>query len=233
VATDWSLKALHRQLVTSETYRLSSAPRTGAAPQRERDPENRLYWRMNARRMEAEVVRDSTLAVAGHLQRQFSGPDLDPNLGLTVGRRSVYFRTSKEKKMTFLSLFDSANVSDCYRRSESIAPQQALAMVNSSLTLAQSRLLAAELTREAGSADATFVDTAFVRVLGRQPTAAEQQECASFLAAQAARFRQGTALSTFTGTGEAAVKPAADPGQRARENLVHVLFNHNDFLTIR
>ena len=92
--------------------------------------------------MEAEIVRDSVLQIAGSLNLTSGGPDLDPNQGLTTPRRSLYFRTAKEKKVEFLSLFDSANPVDCYRRSESIAPQQAVAMANSTLTLAQARLLA-------------------------------------------------------------------------------------------
>ena len=68
----------------------------------------------------------------------------DQESGLNVPRRSIYFRSSKEKKVTFLAMFDSPNVTDCYRRSETVVPQQALAMVNSSLSLAQARRLAQE-----------------------------------------------------------------------------------------
>ena len=100
--------------------------------------------------MEAEIVRDATLHVAGSLDLTRGGPDLDPNQGLTMPRRSLYFRTAKEKKVEFLSLFDSPNPVECYRRSESIAPQQALAMANSTLTLAQARLLAKTISDSVG-----------------------------------------------------------------------------------
>jgi mono/diheme cytochrome c family protein len=232
VASGWSMKAVHREMLTSDAFRLSSTPR-GADQNKANDPENVSFWRMNSRRMEAELVRDATLAVSGNLIRQFSGADLDPAQGLTLGRRSVYFRTSKEKKMTFLALFDSANVSECYRRSESVAPQQALAMVNSSLTLSQSRLLAAELTRLGAESDEMFVEAAYRRVLGRMASEKERQQCLEFLSRQTDRFRKPQDLKAFSGAGESPVKPASDPRQRARENLVHVLLNHNDFLTIR
>ena len=71
---------------------------------------------MNPRRMEAEVVRDNVLHLAGNLDPTVGGPDLDPEAGMSSHRRSLYFRHAKEKRMTFLRLFDSANVNSCYRR---------------------------------------------------------------------------------------------------------------------
>lgn len=208
------------------------------AANRTRDPENRLLWRQNSYRMEAEVVRDATLHVAGQLDKTMSGPDLDPAMGQTLPRRSVYFRTSKEKKMTFLATFDSANPVDCYQRAESISPQQSLAMSNSPLTLAQSRITAASLTQEfaaepAEHANQKFVTQAFWRVLCRQPTEAEMSECLRFLENQSEQFAGEKTLTAFAGDSTNPVKPSSDPSQRARENLVHVLFNHNDFVTVR
>ena len=127
---------------------------------------------MNPRRMEAEAIRDSTLHVAAALDPTMFGPELDQNQGLSVNRRSIYFRSSKEKRVTFLEMFDRANVTDCYRRSETVVPQQALAMVNSSLSLAQARRLAAALAAELNTEAtptglAAFVDAAFARLLCR------------------------------------------------------------------
>jgi len=194
--------------------------------------------------VEAELVRDATLLVSEQLDRRMFGPDLDPAQGMTLSRRSIYFRNSKEKKMTFLSLFDSPNVSECYRRSESIAPQQALALANSALSLAQARILAGMLAARVSPAagdpgaaapptQAAFVEAAFQRILGRSATSEERVECEQFLAEQAARFAQNKGLTPFGGPSDVAVKPATDPQQRARENLIHVLLNHNDFVAIR
>ncbi len=232
----WKTKAIHRLLVTSAAYRMQSSTTNEA--NRSLDPENVFLWRMNARRMEAEVVRDSTLRVADGLDETMFGPDLDPASGLTVSRRSVYFRSSKEKKVPFLEMFDSPNVTDCYRRSETIVPQQALAMVNSSLTLAQSRHLAAALAQELNTQSTSeglsaFVAAAFERILCRAPSDDERATCLEFLEAQSRRFADPKTLTAFTAGGENPVKPSADPQQRARENLIHVLLNHNDFLTIR
>jgi mono/diheme cytochrome c family protein len=232
----WRMKPIHRLIVTSTAYRLqsSSADEGNLA----RDPENQYLWRMNPRRMEAEALRDSTLCVADGLDRTMFGAELDQSAGLTSARRSIYFRSSKEKKVTFLQTFDSPNVTDCYRRSETIVPQQALAMVNSSLSLAQARRLAASMAQDLGplsSAEATarFVAAAFERILCRAPSDEERALCLEFLSGQARRFADPAALVAFASGPENAVKPSSDPDQRARENLIHVLLNHNDFLTIR
>jgi hypothetical protein len=247
----WQMKHIHRLIVTSRTYRLSSGFRVQGSENAVSDlnpeprtlnpsidPENLYYWRANPRRLEAEAVRDATLFVAGSLDLARGGPDLDQNAGLTVPRRSLYFRASKEKKMQFLSLFDSANPVECYRRSESIAPQQALAMANSTLTLAQSRLLAKKLGDSLGNVAADdapqrFVASAFVRILCRQPSEAELTTCLEFLNEQATKLADPKSLTAFSAGPAASVPPASDPVQRARENLVHVLLNHNDFVTVR
>jgi hypothetical protein len=191
---------------------------------------------MRSRRAESEVVRDSLLAVAGSLDLQQGGPDIDQNLGLTVPRRSIYFRHSKEKQMTLLALFDAPGATECYRRNQSIAPQQALALANSALSLAQSRVLAGKLTVEVGAtieSDAAFVSVAFEQVLTRSPSEAEAAECRAFLARQAERLAAAGGLAPFATGPTATVPAAADPHQRARENLVHVLMNHHEFVTVR
>jgi hypothetical protein len=225
----WSMKYMHRLLVTSAAYRMSSA----TSPANEAvDPDNHWLWHQRPRRLEAEGVRDSVLYVAGRLDVTTGGPDLDQHLGLTNRRRSLYFRHAQEKQMEFLELFDAANVSECYRRSESVVPQQALALANSPLALAMSRVLAKKLTHEAPSPEA-FVQVAFEQVLCRLPTATEQEACQKFLIEQAALLSDPKKLSAFTTGAASQVPPSPDPTQRAREGLVHVLMNHTDFVTIR
>ena len=79
------------------------------------------------------------------------GPAIDHQGGLTVPRRSLYFQHAAEKQMEFLQIFDGAGVTECYRRKESILPQQALALANSDLSLRQARRLARTLSMQAGS----------------------------------------------------------------------------------
>jgi len=240
----WRMKPMHRLIVTSALYRMESTSDGSSDQNRARDPLNTYYWRMNPKRMEAEAVRDNVLQVAGNLDCTLGGPDLDPEAGLKTPRRSLYFRHAKEKRVMFLRLFDSANVNSCYRRSESVVPQQALALANSSLCLEQARLLAKSLTdgsdrtsslsqANGTGANADFVCAAFDRVLGRSPTAEEQAACEGYLITQASRLSDRSRLTPFAAGPAASVLPAADPAQRAREDLVHVLLNHNDFVTIR
>ncbi len=213
----WSFKALHRGIVTSRAYRMKSTGEDASAGNLAADPGNVSLWRQNPRRIEAEAVRDNVLAAAGTLDPTMGGPDIDPAGGETVTRRSLYFRHAKEKRVTFLKLFDSPSVVSCYRRAESVVPQQALALVNSPLALEQAKVLAKTLTKEA-SDDARFVDAAFLRMLGRRPTPPERSECLGYLTEQGRKLSQ---------------EGPEKPSDRARADLVHVLFNHNDFVTIR
>jgi hypothetical protein len=234
----WRMKPIHRLIVTSAAYRMRSSGAGPDDPNLSRDPANTYYWRMNPKRMEAEAVRDNVLYVAGSLDQFLGGPDLDPEAGLKTPRRSLYFRHAKEKRVAFLRMFDSPNVLACYRRSESVAPQQALALANSSLCREQARLLAKRLVPQlpaqpSASTQDTFVATAFERILGRSPTPEEALACRKFVAAQAKRLAAREGMTPFPKGPVLTVLPAADPAQRAREDLVHVLFNHNDFVTIR
>jgi hypothetical protein len=224
----WSLKKLHRLLLTSEAYRLSGQA-AADNPNLAIDPDNRWLWRMNTRRMEAEAVRDSLLAVSGSLDSTFGGPILDVKLGQTSHRRSVYFRFNTEYKVLFIDQFDAPSPTECYERRESVVPQQALALSNSALALGQARQLAGRLAAEKGD----FIAAAFEQVLGRSPTAAERSRCERFLREQAELLAAPARLTPFPPAPDAVAPAAADPMQRARENLVHVLFNHNDFVTIR
>jgi mono/diheme cytochrome c family protein len=229
VDSGWSMKHLHRLLVLSRTYQLSSSDQDAASHNVEVDPDNRLLWHSNVRRLESEVVRDSVLAVSGTLDRKAGGPELDENTGLTTTRRSIYYRHAPEKFMTFLEQFDSASPDECYRRNETIVPQQALTLMNSQLAIEQARHLAAALMAR----EQPFVDSLFVRVLSRRPTDAERQTCEEFLKQQTALFTRTTDLATFDNGPQLNVAPSTDPAQRARENLAHVLLNHNDFVTVR
>jgi hypothetical protein len=189
---------------------------------------------MNPRRMEAEVVRDSLLGAAGRLDPTPGRPPLDEKLGQTSPRRSLYFRFNTQYRMQFLEQFDAPSPSECYERFESVVPQQALALNNSALALTQARLLAKGLAPSPGAlADAAFVTAAFEQVLTRPPTAVERDRCERFLREQAGLLEDPARLTAFPPGTDAVTPAAADPAQRARENLILVLFNHNDFVTIR
>jgi len=235
---DWNLEHLHRLILTSAAYRMSSSASPAHAATRTRDPDNRFLWRMNSRRLESELVRDSVLWVCGNLDPRMGGPELDAGTGLSTTRRSIYYRHAPEKMMVFLDLFDSASTHECYQRNETVVPQQALALVNSPLAIEQSRRLARRLDSQVGLENTPahslrFLELVFLRVLGRGPSRSERTVCLEFLAGQTSLLGQSERLTPF-GTGQKIpVPPASQPHLRARENLVLVLLNHNEFLTIR
>jgi hypothetical protein len=213
------MKALHRQIVMSAAYRIASHAPLASHPGREIDPENRWYWHFPAARMEAEVVRDSQLYLAGGLDPAFGGPEIDLAQGLTARRRSLYFTHHGEARMPFLELFDAPDACDAYRRTTTVVPQQALALVNNELLLDLSRELAdrlwAAIGDDRGDRTEAFLTAAFEQVLTRGPSPRERELVRAFLAKQAA---------VLGGEGDAQ--------GRARRDLVHALFSHNDFITI-
>jgi hypothetical protein len=169
--------------------------------------------------MEAEVVRDSLLHLAGELDPAVGGPPVDPVAAEQSRRRSLYFVHSHNDHHKFLALFDGANVLECYRRSESVVPQQALALSNSKFARQMAEKISAKLHARLGEAsDARFVKAAFEAILATPPTPAEQAECEKAL-------RELVDLLT--------TNKRPDPDRRARDDLVHALINHNDFVTIR
>jgi hypothetical protein len=240
IDSGWSMKHMHRLIVTSQAYRRKSGPVAASDPNLAIDPDNRLLWRFNVQRMEGEEIRDGVLAASEQLDRTMGGADIDMKLGLTSWRRSLYYTHHGEEKMEFLNLFDGANPTDCYRRAETVVPQQALAMVNSEFSHRESRLLARSLWDRvqhdpppSGNKDETFVIAAFEQILARSPSAEMKTAAVKFLGRQATEFRalDPKQLAATPTAGE--IASSADPDQRARENLIHALMNHNEFVTIR
>ena len=218
MANGWSMKHVHRLILTSATYRMASM---GDTANNAIDPDNVYLWRAPSRRMEAEIVRDNLLHVTGNLDPAMGGPEIDHKQGLTSKRRSIYLRIAAEKEVEFLKIFDGPSVTECYQRRPSVMPQQALALANSELAIAQARSLAKTLSAATRS-DEEFIAEAFRRILARKPNAEERKLCVEFLEKPSAAVEKASADEK---SGNAAL--------RARENLLLVLFNHNDFVTIR
>jgi hypothetical protein len=186
--------------------------------------------------MQAEVIRDSLLSIAGKLDTAMGGQEIEADKGLESQRRSVYFQHTPDVQVTFLKVFDEANPNECFQRNESIVPHQALALANSKLSLHVARTLERQLTKQAGeaeAADSKFIAETFDVILNRPPSAAERGESLKFLRQQEELFQDPKKL-TLVATGPAGeIKPESDPHLRAREDLVHVLLNHTDFVTVR
>ena len=211
----WSFKHLHKTMVTSDVYRLSSSS-ANAESSAKLDGENRYLWRMNPTRMEAQVVRDSLLHLAGDLDHARGGPPVPVASQDASRRRSLYFFHSHTEQSKLLGVFDDASVLECYRRTESIVPQQALALWNSRLAM----LVASKINERLGTklGDAEFVAAAFATVLGAPPTREESAACLETLAEVRAALTDGNDL---------------EKTNRARLQVVQALINHNDFVTVR
>ncbi len=180
----WSVKTLLRRIVTSSAYRMSSS---ASAP--EADPENRLLWRANRRRLDAECIRDTMLAVSGQLRPGGSGPSFPASLSSDYGykhadtRRSVYAPVFRNALPELLEVFDFADTSvPTGRRDASTVAPQALFMMNNPFVLEQARHAAARLQSEAHADDPARVARAFRLALGRPPTEAEAAVALRFLA---------------------------------------------------
>ncbi len=205
VARGWSVKAIDRTIVLSSVYRQSGAENAAAAKV---DPENKLYWRMNRRRLEGETIRDAVLAVAGTLNPRMGGPPvkvpIEPeiyDLIFTEGepdnlwpvdrdprehvRRSLYLLNKRTVRSPFLANFDQPDaMTSCPVRPASTHALQALSLMNSDLMRAQSREFARRLERECGgSGEDCRVRRAYRLALARAPRASESSMAREFFAA--------------------------------------------------
>ncbi len=177
----WSTKALHRLIVLSNTYRQESSPDDSALvlKARQRDPQNRLLWRMNPHRLSFEELRDTWLAVTGKLDIQLGGRSTDLFAANPPHRRrTLYGSIDRQFVPDVLRMFDVANP-DLHspQRSETTVPQQALFALNHPVAASCARTLAGTLTSEPRQ----FVESMFQRIVQRSPTVAQLEQCLAYL----------------------------------------------------
>jgi mono/diheme cytochrome c family protein len=217
----WSTKWLHRTIMQSRTYRQScSGPADEAVRSLavERDPDNRLLWRMNFRRLSLEEMRDSMIAVAGELDASQGGNPVDPfKRGPDGFRRSVYMLIDRQYLPPSYNAFDFANP-DLHtpQRSETIVPQQALFALNSPFVADRARAVARQDALM--SSPERRVRRVFERVLQRPPTADDTRAGLAFIAAAA----------TMPNT----PAPNAAGGLNPWEQLAQVLLMSNEFMFV-
>jgi hypothetical protein len=193
----WSVKALHRLILTSAVYRQTSARRADLDAT---DPDNRLLAHFPLRRLDAESVRDAMLSVSGELETRAGGAYVPskrtPEGAVEIDekvpgahRRSVYLQQRRTQVVTFLQLFDSpAIVGTCGKRTPSTVPLQSLAMLNSEFARARAKAFAARLARETGNDDVKRLALAYRLACGRVPTKDEAAACDKFLGKQRAAY---------------------------------------------
>jgi hypothetical protein len=201
VARGWSMKAMHRLMVTSATYRQSSTPTAKTLAD---DPDNTLFSRMFRRRLEGEAVRDALLAASGSLDLRVGGPSVFPDLPAGIetrggwtrsssasdrNRRSLYVFVRRNLKFPLFDAFDAPDTNTtCAERNVSVNSPQALMLLNSDLVLDQARALAGRVLKSAVDRnDPKAVVTAAYRLaLSRNPKPAELSRGATFLEEQPA-----------------------------------------------
>lgn len=237
----WSLKTLHRLMVTSATYRQTAESRHPPAV----DPDNRLLWRMNRKRLEGEAIRDAMLQVSGQLNLKMGGPSIFPELPEELGkvkgwqvtadikernRRSIYVFAKRNLRYPLFSVFDAPDANEtCARRHVTTTAPQALMLLNSRLTLEMAQALAGRLLRETEGNVEKAVERAWWLTLARGPETKERTLAEKFLREQTEAMRQRLAQKQPVALPVPA--PSGDSAQAgALVQLCHVLLNINEFV---
>ena len=244
VARGWSLKAIHRLMVTSATYRQSSRP---SGKSLEADPDNLLFGRMSRRRLEGEAVRDALLAISGQLDDRVGGPSVFPDLPPGVDTRNSWKRSPSAadrnrrslyvfiKRNLKFPLFDAFDVPDtnltCPERNVSVNAPQALMLLNSDQVLEQARTLAGRVYAAASDRNdlEELASKGYRLSLGREPSPDEKARALAFLRTQPEHL---------SGCGDSLLMPipAPDgptPAQAAAVvDFCHVLLNLNEFVFV-
>jgi hypothetical protein len=248
---EWKLKRVHKMIVMSDTYRQSSTTKPNAT-----DPDNRLLWRQNRKRLEAEAIRDAMLTASGTLNRAVGGPSvrvpLEPevyDLIFTEGepdglwnvtrdaaqhaRRSVYLFAKRNVRLPILEAFDQPDtLTPCTGRNVSTFAPQALILMNGPFANEQSRELAAKLMSESKE-PAAWLTGLYRRAVGREPTAAERTAMADFLKEQTADVRARLAAKQPLSLPKA-VPAGADPATLAAlADVCLAVLNSNEFVYVK
>jgi hypothetical protein len=245
-ARGWSLKQMHRLMVTSAAYRQVSSPSPlTPLPRGERggpaaDPDNHLLGRQNRRRLEGEALRDAMLSVAGLLNPKAGDrsvfPELPEELSTTPGwrvtpdaaernRRSIYVYAKRNQRYPLFSAFDAPDANEtCARRYATTTAPQALMLLNGRVTLDIARAFAARVIAEVGADPAKVIDRAHRLALGRDPDAGERETLRSFLDRQAALLKGRKLPAPPAGVDPAFAAAAGD--------LCHALLSVNEFLYV-
>jgi len=211
IAEGWRLKPIHRLILTSAAYMQSADDDSDDAAA---DPDNQWCWRYTPRRLEAEIIRDSMLAVSGQLDSTMFGPG---TLDEGMRRRSIYFMIKRSKLIPMMQLFDAPEplVSQGDRPSTTIAPQ-ALMFLNSPQVRSYAQAFARRVTA-AAAGDEDAVRVAYRMALARDPTPQELEDSRAFLDGQIASYK---------------ADGMANPGELALTDVCQVLFSLNEFVFV-
>jgi hypothetical protein len=229
VESGWSLKHIHRLIVTSATYRQSSFVGThpDAALALARDPSNRLLWRARRRRLEGEAARDCMLQCAGTLERRMYGPSARPELPDNVSpnyawqpdtdpasrnRRSIYVLAKRNLRYPLFEVFDQPDLHhSCPRRPVTTTAPQALYLLHSELVRQQAAAWADRLLAAHGADVHAIIEAAFRQAFCRAPQQDELSQVAAFMAARTSDYRLAAARNA-PGQGEPGTPTSSPAG---------------------
>jgi hypothetical protein len=238
VRCGWKLKAIHRLIVTSATYRQSSRPRHNpmAAKAMQLDPANKLLWHARVKRREGEAIRDAILQVSGQLNLRMYGRSACPELPAVLvdqgwdpdeepverNRRSIYVFAKRNFAYPLFAAFDQPDrVNSCPVRATTITAPQALAMLNGEFALTQARHLSEALRTEQGRDQRKLIRAAYLRVFGRDPDSEETQAAEKFLRSLAQRLASANKRAS-----------GGRDGEDALVDFCHALLNSAEFLDV-
>ena len=216
VERGWGLKDLHRLMLLSRSYRQRSVvPRSREA--READAANTLLWRMRARRLSAEQLRDAMLTASGELSTPIGGA----GVGDASTRRSIYLKVLRNSRSPMMDAFDGPDgFNSCALRDQTTTAPQALLLLNGAWTLKRAAAMARRVEREVGGDPRRCIERAYEVAFGRLPDDDETDGARTFLERQAELIT---------------VRREDSPQDGARGALVdlcHALFNANEFLHV-
>ncbi len=183
VHNGWKLKPIHRAMMLSAAYQQSSAVNDAKA---KLDPDNTLVWRFARRRLEAEPIRDSMLAVSGKLDRRMYGPG---SLDERMTRRSIYFTVKRSRLIPMMVVFDAPDaLVPLASRSETTVAPQSLLLMNSPVVRDWAAAFARRLMPKDGGPREGAIDSAYRIALSRGPTESERADALAFVNAQKAAY---------------------------------------------
>jgi hypothetical protein len=252
VDNGWSLKHIHRLMVTSATYRMSSfvdANDANAVRALKADRGNKLLWRANRRRLEGEAIRDAMLQVSGELNLKMHGPSARPRLpeGMSNryawqpdkdpaqrNRRSIYVLAKRNMRYPLFEVFDQPDLhQSCPRRAVTVTAPQSLAMLNSELTLDLARSWAERLVAEHAGKPRELIEAAYQSAFSREPTKKEIGLAERFLAEESKlRAEETNDDHASQNAVHAADAPANVIGVDEVSAFCHALFNSSEFITV-
>jgi len=251
VEKNWSLKAIHRLMVTSATYRQSSLVDSAAqARAMQVDPENKYLWKANRVRLEAEPIRDSLVYLSGRLNENMAGPSAYPVLSAAVRenggyawtpdplesqhyRRSIYCFQKRNLRLPLLASFDQPDMyMSCGLRTNTLTPTQSLSLFNGDEAITSARRWAGRLLRDTHGNDAELIRRAWLEAFGRSPSHDESESASRFLIEQGERIYDYDKNMTANSLPDPCPSCLEPQHAGAYVDMCHALLNSSEFLFV-